>query len=170
MCTPRSNHRLHVSGQSSLSSISTDSPPRSQIYISDPLHGRDGWGGIPASAAAGTFTIRVPKRACVRCVHGSKRKQRYMQKVKKKREIMSGGSVGPLLIPPANYVGCLSANQMTGTFLPRAHCTTSLLHHQRTAAPSTRELRTAPKSRCGLNTALLAIGISPCRDRANKSF
>ena len=30
---------------------------------------------------------------------------------------MSGGSVGPLLIP-ANYVGCLSANQMTGTFLP----------------------------------------------------
>ena len=29
---------------------------------------------------------------------------------------MSGGSVGPLLIP-ANYVGCLSANQMTGTFL-----------------------------------------------------
>ena len=36
-------------------------------------------------------------------------------------EIMSEGSVGRLLIP-ANYVGCLSANQMTGTFLlPAPH-------------------------------------------------
>ena len=44
---------------------------------------------------------------------------------------MSGGSVGPLLIP-ANYVGCLSANQMTGTFLlcPAHHTPEhGALHH-----------------------------------------
>ena len=41
-------------------------------------------------------------------------------------EIMSEGSVGRLLIP-ANYVGCLSANQMTGTFLlPAPQCTSAL--------------------------------------------
>ena len=55
---------------------------------------------------------------------------------------MSGGSVGPLLIP-ANYVGCLSANQMTGTFLPSPAPYTSA-----TAPTHTRTRCTAPK--CGL--------------------
>ena len=44
------------------------------------------------------------------------KKQTKMICEEEEEEIMSGGSVGPLLIP-ANYVGCLSANQMTGTFL-----------------------------------------------------
>ena len=46
-----------------------------------------------------------------------KKQTKIICEEEEEEEIMSGGSVGPLLIP-ANYVGCLSANQMTGTFLP----------------------------------------------------
>ena len=45
-----------------------------------------------------------------------KKQTKMICEEEEEEEIMSGGSVGPLLIP-ANYVGCLSANQMTGTFL-----------------------------------------------------
>ena len=52
-------------------------------------------------------------------------------------EIMSEGSVGRLLIP-ANYVGCLSANQMTGTFLlPAPQCTSAV--HWRALAPKPKQ-------------------------------
>ena len=71
---------------------------------------------------------------------------------------MSGGSVGPLLIP-ANYVGCLSANQMTGTFL------LCPAHH----TPEQGALHQSIGLVCP-NTALLGIGISPCRARAQKTL
>ena len=80
-------------------------------------------------------------------------------------EIMSEGSVGRLLIP-ANYVGCLSANQMTGTFLLPAphsapvHCTGEHLR---------RSQNNLNKALWGLNSALLDIGILPCRARGKKT-
>ena len=65
---------------------------------------------------------------------------------------MSGGSVGPLLIP-ANYVGCLSANQMTGTFLL---CPLPAQHH--TPVPPLPHTTYQNRVHC---TRVLASAVAP---------
>ena len=93
-----------------------------------------------------------------------KKQTKMIFEEEEEEEIMSGGSVGPLLIP-ANYVGCLSANQMTGTFL-----LSPLPAQHHTPVPSHTPAHGALHQSCGPNTALLDIGISPCRARAQKTF